>query len=85
MPRAQGAVKNLLPLQPGDVPDTFADVQELVRDVGYKPATPIETGVKAFIDWYRGYYHVLARAGAGRMRAGRWGRMRRCRAWRRKL
>lgn len=52
------AEKNLLPLQPGDVPDTFADVQELVRDVGYKPATPIETGVSAFIDWYRGYYHV---------------------------
>ena len=52
------AVKNLLPLQPGDVPDTFADVQELVRDVGYKPATPIEKGVRAFIDWYREYYRV---------------------------
>ncbi|MEP7311099.1 MAG: NAD-dependent epimerase [Pseudomonadota bacterium] len=52
----RNAEKNLLPLQPGDVPDTFADVQELVRDVGYKPATPIETGVKAFIDWYREYY-----------------------------
>jgi UDP-glucuronate 4-epimerase len=52
------AVKNLLPLQPGDVPDTFADVQELVRDVGYKPATPIETGVRAFIDWYREYYQA---------------------------
>ena len=50
------AVKNLLPLQPGDVPDTFADVQELERDVGYKPSTPIETGVRAFIDWYREYY-----------------------------
>jgi len=52
------AQKNLLPLQPGDVPDTFADVQELIRDVGYKPATPIETGVKAFIDWYRDYYQA---------------------------
>jgi UDP-glucuronate 4-epimerase len=52
------AIKNLLPLQQGDVPDTFADVQDLVRDVGYKPATPIETGVRAFIDWYRGYYQV---------------------------
>ncbi|HEV7633262.1 MAG TPA: NAD-dependent epimerase [Steroidobacteraceae bacterium] len=52
------AQKNLLPLQPGDVPDTYADVQELVRDVGYKPATPIETGVKAFIDWYRDYYQA---------------------------
>jgi UDP-glucuronate 4-epimerase len=50
------AEKNLLPLQPGDVPDTFADVQELVRDVGYKPATPIEMGVRAFVDWYRDYY-----------------------------
>jgi UDP-glucuronate 4-epimerase len=50
------AIRNLLPLQPGDVPDTYADVQELVRDVGYKPATPIETGVRAFIDWYREYY-----------------------------
>jgi UDP-glucuronate 4-epimerase len=52
------AIKNLLPLQPGDVPDTYADVQELVQDVGYKPATTIETGVRAFIDWYREYYRV---------------------------
>jgi len=52
------AVKNLLPLQPGDVPDTYADVQELVRDVGYKPATPIEEGVRAFVEWYREYYRV---------------------------
>ena len=52
------AQKNMLPLQPGDVPDTYADVEDLVRDVGYKPATPIATGVKAFIDWYRGYYRV---------------------------
>jgi UDP-glucuronate 4-epimerase len=52
------AEKNLLPLQPGDVPDTFADVQELIDDVGYRPSTPIEVGVRAFIDWYRGYYGV---------------------------
>jgi UDP-glucuronate 4-epimerase len=50
------AVKNMLPLQPGDVPDTFADVEDLVRDVGYKPATTVEEGVKAFVEWYRGYY-----------------------------
>jgi UDP-glucuronate 4-epimerase len=43
---------NLLPLQPGDVPDTCADVTDLVRDVGYKPATSVETGVRDFVDWY---------------------------------
>lgn len=50
------AIKELLPLQPGDVPDTFADVSELVKAVGYKPATPVREGVKAFVDWYRSYY-----------------------------
>ncbi len=52
------AVKNMLPLQPGDVPDTYADVDALVEDVGYKPDTPIEDGIKNFIDWYRGFYGV---------------------------
>ena len=52
------AIRNLLPLQLGDVPDTFADVQDLVRDVGYKPATPVETGVKRFVEWYRDYYRT---------------------------
>jgi UDP-glucuronate 4-epimerase len=52
------AEKNLLPLQLGDVPDTYADVEDLVRDVGYKPATTVEQGVKAFVEWYRGYYKV---------------------------
>jgi UDP-glucuronate 4-epimerase len=52
------AERNLLPLQLGDVPDTYADIEELVRDVGYKPATSVEEGVKAFIDWYRSYYKV---------------------------
>jgi UDP-glucuronate 4-epimerase len=47
---------NLLPLQVGDVPDTYADVEALVRDVGYKPATPVEVGIKHFVDWYRSYY-----------------------------
>jgi UDP-glucuronate 4-epimerase len=50
------ATKNLLPLQPGDVPDTFADVDELARDTGYRPSTPIEVGVKRFVDWYRAYH-----------------------------
>jgi UDP-glucuronate 4-epimerase len=52
------AEKNLLPLQPGDVPDTYADVQDLVRDVGYKPAMSVEQGVANFVAWYRDYYQV---------------------------
>ena len=50
------ATKQLLPLQPGDVPATYADVTDLVDDVGFKPATPIETGVRHFVDWYRQHY-----------------------------
>jgi len=50
------AQKNLLPLQQGDVPDTFADVDDLVRDVGYRPATPVEQGVRRFVEWYLSYY-----------------------------
>jgi UDP-glucuronate 4-epimerase len=50
------AQKNLLPLQPGDVPETCADIDDLVRDVGYRPATPVEVGVKNFVDWFCGYY-----------------------------
>ncbi len=50
------AEKNMLPLQPGDVPDTYADTEDLVRDVGYKPDTAIETGVRKFVDWYLEYY-----------------------------
>ncbi len=52
------AERNLLPLQPGDVPDTYADVDALIEDVGYKPTTPIEEGIARFIDWYREYYQV---------------------------
>jgi UDP-glucuronate 4-epimerase len=48
--------KTLLPMQPGDVADTFADVRELIEDVGYKPETPIEVGVRNFVAWYRDYY-----------------------------
>jgi UDP-glucuronate 4-epimerase len=50
------AEKNLLPLQPGDVPDTWADTDALADAVGYRPSTPIEVGVKNFVDWYLDYY-----------------------------
>jgi UDP-glucuronate 4-epimerase len=52
------AEKNLMPMQPGDVPATFADIDALESAVGFRPSTPIETGVKNFVDWYRGYYQV---------------------------
>src|SRR5687768_1894036 len=52
------AEKNLLPLQLGDVPDTWADVEDLVADVGYRPSTPVEVGVRKFVDWYLDYYKV---------------------------
>ena len=50
------AERNLLPLQPGDVPDTYADVDALRRDTDYSPSTSIETGVKRFVDWYTEFY-----------------------------
>lgn len=52
------AEKNLLPLQPGDVPDTYADVEALRQDVGYAPATVVEDGIARFVEWYREYYQV---------------------------
>lgn len=52
------AIKQFLPLQPGDVPATFADIDALVRDVGFSPSTPIEVGIARFVDWYRDYYGV---------------------------
>ncbi|MBE0436588.1 MAG: NAD-dependent epimerase [Methylomicrobium sp.] len=52
------AEKELLPLQPGDVPDTYADVEALVQDVGYKPGTPIEVGIARFVEWYGSYYDL---------------------------
>ena len=52
------AIKNFMPMQPGDVPATYADIEDLARDVGFAPRTPIEVGVKRFVDWYRGYYGV---------------------------
>jgi len=50
------ATKTLLPLQPGDVPDTYADVDELIADVGYRPDTPVEVGVRRFADWFVDFY-----------------------------
>lgn len=50
------AEKNMLPMQPGDVPATWADVDDLVRDVGFKPSTRIEEGLERFVAWYRSYY-----------------------------
>jgi UDP-glucuronate 4-epimerase len=52
------ARKNMLPLQPGDVPRTFADVAALVADIGFQPSTPIEEGIRRFVDWYREFYGV---------------------------
>lgn len=50
------AKKNFLPIQPGDVPKTYANVDALVDDVGFKPSTPIEVGIPRFVEWYRSYY-----------------------------
>ncbi|NJK73872.1 MAG: NAD-dependent epimerase [Richelia sp. CSU_2_1] len=50
------AIKNMLPMQPGDVPSTYADVDDLMADVGFKPSTPIEQGIHQFVEWYREYY-----------------------------
>lgn len=52
----KSAQKQFLPMQPGDVPITYADVEDLMRDVGFRPATSIETGIARFVDWYRSYY-----------------------------
>jgi UDP-glucuronate 4-epimerase len=52
------AIKNFKPIQDGDVPETFADVDDLMREVNFKPATPIEVGIGKFIDWYREYYKI---------------------------
>ena len=52
------ARKNMLPMQPGDVMDTSADTAELYRDIGFKPETSVEEGVKRFVDWYKAFYQV---------------------------
>ena len=50
------AKRELLPMQPGDVPATYADVHDLMREVDFKPATPLSTGVFRFVEWYRAYH-----------------------------
>jgi UDP-glucuronate 4-epimerase len=52
------AVKNMLPMQAGDVPITYADIDDFVRDIGFQPVTTIEEGIKKFVAWYRSYYNV---------------------------
>jgi UDP-glucuronate 4-epimerase len=52
------AIKNMKPMQPGDVPATYADIDDLERDFGYRPKTELSAGVKAFVDWYRDFYKV---------------------------
>jgi UDP-glucuronate 4-epimerase len=52
------AERRMLPIQPGDVPATYADVDDLTRDVGFRPDTPIEVGIERFVDWYRQFYKV---------------------------
>lgn len=52
------AERNLLPMQPGDVPETYADVDDLLRAVGFKPSTSLEVGINKFVSWYREYYGV---------------------------
>jgi UDP-glucuronate 4-epimerase len=52
------AEKNLMPIQAGDVPATYADIDDLIRDVGFKPATPIEIGIARFVEWYKDYYGI---------------------------
>ena len=52
------AQKNMLPMQPGDVKNTYADVSVLIQDTGYKPETSIEIGIQKFVDWYKSYYRI---------------------------
>jgi UDP-glucuronate 4-epimerase len=52
------AVRNYMPIQDGDVPETYADVTDLMQEVDFKPSTPIEVGIGNFVDWYREYYKV---------------------------
>ena len=52
------AKKEMLPMQPGDVVETFADIGDLMQDTGFRPETPIEDGIRDFVAWYREYYKV---------------------------
>lgn len=55
------AVREMLPMQPGDVPETFADIGDLMRDVGFRPQTSIEDGIRGFVKWYRDYSNLTAK------------------------
>ena len=55
------AIKEMLPMQPGDVPATYADIEDLARDVGFRPVTTIEQGIGRFAKWFREYYQVVPR------------------------
>ena len=52
------AIKNFLPMQDGDVPETYADVTDLMQEINFEPATPIEVGVANFVNWYKEYYNI---------------------------
>ena len=52
------AEKNMMPMQPGDVTRTWADVDDLIADYNYRPNTPVEKGIQSFVDWYKGYYNL---------------------------
>jgi len=52
------AIKNFLPLQAGDVTETYADISGIQRDIGFKPATSIEEGIGKFVKWYKEYYKI---------------------------
>lgn len=52
------SIKNFLPMQPGDVPATYADVDDLVQNVGFKPGTSIEAGIERFVEWYKSFYGI---------------------------
>lgn len=54
----RAAVREMLPMQPGDVSETFADVTELMPDTGFRPQTSIEDGLRAFVAWYRDHYRI---------------------------
>jgi UDP-glucuronate 4-epimerase len=55
------AVKQMLPMQPGDVMETFADIDDLMRDVGFRPQTSIEDGIREFVSWYRDHYSLTTK------------------------
>jgi UDP-glucuronate 4-epimerase len=54
----RAAVKEMLPMQPGDVPATYADIEDLARDIGFRPAIKIEDGIGRFAKWYRAYQKI---------------------------